>query len=233
MKSESTNSDSFKHIVLAFNDGEKKNQLFHEAGFTIVHSLQELLQLDWSNKTRLLIQAGLNWFSPQDQEDTLYNGYYLLLEILKTEMLFNGTIGMISCSLEHNIYHADNNRIFPIIKRLPFVFAHICEDRGTWDKRLLMQHYHCDYQQLKEELQKGFLQINTGATAKAFNVQHQKGITQVIARKNKLGEYVIHKTGLMGWFGKIGTSKTEHGIIDELTRHFFPVQQLSSRILPQ
>ncbi len=219
---------SLSHIVLAFNDGEKKNRLFYDAGFTIVHSLEELLQLDLGTKRSLLIQVGLNWFSNQESEATLYDGYNLLLELLKRELLFKGSIGMISCTLEENIYNAANTRIFPLIKRLPFEYAHICEERGDWDKKLLMQHYHCKYEKLSNEFKKGFLQVNTGAVTKTFQVEHQQGTTKVIARKNKLGEYVIHKTGFSRWFRKIGTSKTEHGIIDELTRYFFPVYQLSS-----
>ena len=96
-----------------------------------------------------------------------------------------------------------------------------------------MQHFHTSYEKLKSECHKGFIQLNTGALAKKFEVIHQKGTANVVARKNKSGEYIIRKSGVIGWFSKIGKSNTEHGIVEELLKYFFPVQQLKSQILVQ
>lgn len=225
--------ESFSHIVLALNDGIKRNQVLNKAGFTLVNSHEELRQLDWSDKTRLLIQTELNWFHSKKRENTLYDGYFVLLEICENPLPFNGTIGMISCASENEIYNASNNQIYPLIDRIPYEFVHICDDRKEWDKKLLMQHFHVAYNVLKNECRNGFIQLNTGAAAKMFEVKHQKGTVQVIARKNKSGEYIIRRSGIAGWFGQIGKSNTEHGIIEELQKHFFPVHQLSSQILVQ
>lgn len=226
-------TESFSHIVLALNDGIKRNQILHEAGFTIVNSHKELRQLDWSDKKRLLIQSELNWFLSEQRPNTLYDGYFVLLELCENPIIFNGTIGMISCTSENAIYNASNNQIYPLIDRLPFEFVHICDDRSEWDKKLLMQHFHEPYQDLKTECHKGFIQLNTGAAAKLFEVTHQKGTSTVIARRNKLGEYIIRKSGIAGWFGQIGKSSTEHGVVEELLKYFFPVHHLSSHILVQ
>lgn len=229
----SNTKEYFSHIVLALNDGIKRNQVLNEAGFTIVTSHEELRQLDWSDKNRLLIQTELNWFHNPQRQNTLYDGYFVLLEICENHIPFNGSIGMISCASENEIYNASNNQIYPLIDRIPYEFVHICDDRKEWDKKLLMQHFHEPYSTLKTECRKGFIQLNTGASAKIFEVKHQKGTAQVIARKNKSGEYIIRKSGFAGWFGQIGKSNTEHGIIEELLKHFFPVHQLSSQILVQ
>ncbi|MGB1242398.1 MAG: hypothetical protein ACPG49_07745 [Chitinophagales bacterium] len=226
-------NDSYSHIVLAINDGVKRNRLFHTEGFTVVHSHQELRDLDWSDKTCLLIQTELNWLQNNKRQNTLYDGYFVLLEICENLIPFNGTVAMISCDTENKIYNASNNRLFPLMNRLPFEFVHICDERGDWDKKLLMRHYHTPYLKLSEECKNGLIQLNTGAPAKAFRVEHRRGTSVVVARKNKLGEYIIRKTGVAGWFGKIGQSNTEHGIVDELVRYFFPVRRLSSQILVQ
>ncbi len=226
-------TESFSQIVLALNDGMKRNQILNEAGFTVVHSHQELRNLDWSDKQRLMIQSELNWLQNAHNQNTLYDGYFVLLEICENAIPFNGTVGMISCASENDLYNASNNKIYPLIDRLPFEYIRICDDKAEWDKKLLMQHFHEPYQDLKAACQKGFIQLNTGAMAKAFEVTHQKGTVQVIARKNKSGEYIIRKSGIAGWFGQIGKSNTEHGIVEELLKHFFPVQRLSSQILVQ
>ena len=226
-----THTGLFSHIVLAINDGAKRNQLFYDAGFTLVHSMKELREVNWSDKECLLIQVGLNWLQTEKRQNTLYDGYFVLLEICERPIPFKGTIGMISCSIEKDMYNASNNTIFPLIKRLPFEFVHICDERETWDKKLLMRHYHAKYQSLKTECKKGFIQLNTGAKNKMFEVIHLRGISKVIARKNKSGVYIIQKAGIVGIFSKIGKSKTEDGIVEQLLKHFSPVQQLKSRTL--
>lgn len=212
-------------IVAIVNDSIKSYQALRKFGIQLVTSYRDLQKIEWGQVQSLIIQAELNWTGRRGLPQTTYDGYYLLIELLDWAIDFNGTVGFIS-RYDLDIYHKDNMRLFPFMKKVECQTIFSNDTDNDFDKRFLMNYYHTVFSNLQRDYDNGFIQLNTGGKSKKYIIKHGKGKEIVFAKYNINDEYIIRMKNFFGFRSKLGRVNLEHEVIDFIRREFAPVLKI-------